>query len=185
MQLVGVSTLTKPMSLAYSRKHWRQMFRPYLRIKPQWFAQMRLRGHTASARRAEHPVAREAGREAVRVPTLLCSSSAQACNITIHTTALWWSYSGRVHRVGAVRGLQTHAPTLPELSKAQQSKQYTTSSSKGTALHNELGDAGCAPLAAALAVRVVVAIPYVGVPHGEGGCALTTGQKTCTDRHQA
>lgn len=47
MQLVGVSTLTKPMSLAYSRKHWRQMFRPYLRIKPQWLAQMRLRGHKA------------------------------------------------------------------------------------------------------------------------------------------
>ena len=49
---MSVGTLTKPMSLAYSRKHWRQMFRPYLRIKPQWLAQMRLHGHTASTRRA-------------------------------------------------------------------------------------------------------------------------------------
>ena len=31
----------------------------------------------------------------------------------VHTPALSWSYSGRVHSVGAVRGLQTHAPSLP------------------------------------------------------------------------
>lgn len=125
------------------------------------------------------------GTEAARVPTLLCTSLAQARNKKIHTTALWLSYSGRVHSMGAVVRPQAHAPTLSELFKPQHTNQHTPSSSKGAALHNLLGDAGCAPLAAALAVRVVVAIPYVGVPHGEGGCALTTGQKTCTDRHQA
>ena len=35
-------TLMKPMSLAYSRKHCRQMLRPYLRISPHWLEQTRL-----------------------------------------------------------------------------------------------------------------------------------------------
>ncbi len=40
-------TLMKPMSLARSRKHWRQMSRPYLRMRPQWLAHTRLHsGHT-------------------------------------------------------------------------------------------------------------------------------------------
>eukprot|EP00200_Dunaliella_tertiolecta_P004571 CAMPEP_0202346078 /NCGR_PEP_ID=MMETSP1126-20121109/5026_1 /ASSEMBLY_ACC=CAM_ASM_000457 /TAXON_ID=3047 /ORGANISM="Dunaliella tertiolecta, Strain CCMP1320" /LENGTH=162 /DNA_ID=CAMNT_0048937441 /DNA_START=513 /DNA_END=1001 /DNA_ORIENTATION=- len=33
--------LTKPMSLAYSRKHWRQMLMPYLRIRPWWLPHTR------------------------------------------------------------------------------------------------------------------------------------------------
>ena len=36
-------TLVKPMSLAYSRKHWRQTFSPYFRISPHWLEQTRLR----------------------------------------------------------------------------------------------------------------------------------------------
>lgn len=35
-------TFLKPMSLAYSLKHCRQMFRPYLRIRPCRFEQARL-----------------------------------------------------------------------------------------------------------------------------------------------
>lgn len=35
-------TLTKPISLAFSLKHWRQTFNPYLRIKPALWAQTRL-----------------------------------------------------------------------------------------------------------------------------------------------
>lgn len=36
-------TFTKPMSLAYSRKHCLQMLRLYLRMMPHWFAHTRLR----------------------------------------------------------------------------------------------------------------------------------------------
>lgn len=36
-------TLMKPMSLAYWRKHWRHMLRPYLRISPCRLEQTRLR----------------------------------------------------------------------------------------------------------------------------------------------
>ena len=49
--------MTKPMSLAYSRKHCLQMFRLYLRMIPHWFAQTRLRkesergGNVSVARR--------------------------------------------------------------------------------------------------------------------------------------
>ena len=35
-------TLMKPISAAFSRKHWRQMFRPYLRIIPWLLLQTRL-----------------------------------------------------------------------------------------------------------------------------------------------
>lgn len=35
-------TFTKPMSLAYSRKHCLQMLRLYLRMIPHWFAHTRL-----------------------------------------------------------------------------------------------------------------------------------------------
>lgn len=35
-------TFTKPMSLAYSRKHCLQMFRLYLRMIPHWFEHTRL-----------------------------------------------------------------------------------------------------------------------------------------------
>ena len=35
-------TFTKPMSLAYSRKHCLQMFRLYLRMIPHWLAHTRL-----------------------------------------------------------------------------------------------------------------------------------------------
>ena len=42
----GRRTFTKPMSLAYSRKHCLQMFRLYLRMIPHWFAHTRLRGRT-------------------------------------------------------------------------------------------------------------------------------------------
>ena len=35
-------TFTKPMSLAYSRKHCLQMFRLYLRMIPHWFPHTRL-----------------------------------------------------------------------------------------------------------------------------------------------
>ena len=38
----GPRTLMKPMSLARSRKHWRQIMRPYLRMMPQWLAHTRL-----------------------------------------------------------------------------------------------------------------------------------------------
>lgn len=57
-------TLMKPMSLAYSLKHWRQMFRLYLRMMPPWLLHTRLqdaaaaaadnaRKHTATAGRAQ------------------------------------------------------------------------------------------------------------------------------------
>jgi len=35
-------TLTKPMAADFSRKHWRQRSRPYLRMRPAWCAQRRL-----------------------------------------------------------------------------------------------------------------------------------------------
>jgi hypothetical protein len=35
-------TLAKPILSAFSRKHWRQRSRPYLRIRPAWCAQRRL-----------------------------------------------------------------------------------------------------------------------------------------------
>ena len=35
-------TFTKPMSLAYSRKHFLQMLRLYLRMIPHWFEHTRL-----------------------------------------------------------------------------------------------------------------------------------------------
>lgn len=41
----------KPMSLAYSRKHWRQMFMPYLRMRPHLLAHTRLRGGAAQRAR--------------------------------------------------------------------------------------------------------------------------------------
>ena len=31
-----------PMSFAYSRKHWRQMFSPYFLMRPHWLEQTRL-----------------------------------------------------------------------------------------------------------------------------------------------
>lgn len=34
-------TLVNPMSLAYTRKHWRHMLSPYLRIKPCWLEHTR------------------------------------------------------------------------------------------------------------------------------------------------
>ncbi len=37
-------TLIKPISLEYSRKHCRQMFRPYFRIRPHWLEHTRLQG---------------------------------------------------------------------------------------------------------------------------------------------
>ena len=40
--LDSTRTFTKPMSLAYSRKHCLQMFRLYLRMIPHWFAHTRL-----------------------------------------------------------------------------------------------------------------------------------------------
>lgn len=55
--LDSTRTFTKPMSLAYSRKHCLQMFRLYLRMIPHWFAQTRLRkesergGNVSVARR--------------------------------------------------------------------------------------------------------------------------------------
>jgi hypothetical protein len=41
-QKIRVVTFLKPMSLAYSRKHWRQMFRPYFLMMPHWFPHTRL-----------------------------------------------------------------------------------------------------------------------------------------------
>ena len=35
-------TVMKPISLDFSRKHWRQTLRPYLRIRPPWLEQTRL-----------------------------------------------------------------------------------------------------------------------------------------------
>ena len=50
-------TFTKPMSLAYSRKHCLQMLRLYLRMIPHWFEHTRLlmegEGRGVSARRVE------------------------------------------------------------------------------------------------------------------------------------
>ncbi len=39
-----IRTLMKPMSAAFSRKHWRQMFSPYLRMIPWLLLHTRLRG---------------------------------------------------------------------------------------------------------------------------------------------
>jgi len=39
----GTRAFTKPMSLAYSRKHWRHMSSAYLRIRPFWLEHTRLR----------------------------------------------------------------------------------------------------------------------------------------------
>ena len=51
-------TLTKPMALLFSRKHWRQRSRPYLRMRPAWCAQRRLGACVSDARwqhtRAHH-----------------------------------------------------------------------------------------------------------------------------------
>ena len=42
VESVSNRTLTNPMAAAFSRKHWRQISIPYLRIIPPWLAQTRL-----------------------------------------------------------------------------------------------------------------------------------------------
>ena len=39
----GGRTLLKPMAADFSRKHWRQRSRPYLRMRPAWWAHRRLK----------------------------------------------------------------------------------------------------------------------------------------------
>jgi hypothetical protein len=55
----GPRAFTKPMSLAYSRKHWRHMSSAYLRMSPFWLEHTRLRSG-AAARQREPPAPRKA-----------------------------------------------------------------------------------------------------------------------------
>ena len=59
--LDSTRTFTKPMSLAYSRKHCLQMFRLYLRMIPHWFAHTRLLKGRGGRVRIVRWVAWEAG----------------------------------------------------------------------------------------------------------------------------
>lgn len=63
-RLIAQRNLTKPMSLAYSRKHWRHMLRPYLRMRPH------LEGEGERERRGSVSDRREAA--AVGGPASLC-----------------------------------------------------------------------------------------------------------------
>lgn len=42
LRIIWKCTLTNPMSEAFSLKHWRQMLRPYLRMRPALWVQTRL-----------------------------------------------------------------------------------------------------------------------------------------------
>ena len=130
--------LTKPMSLAYSRKHWRHMSSAYLRIRPFWLPQTRLRGST----RAGHSDQRNACQTA--------EARRRRCGATRRRDAR--------RTVDAARGRRRQAAACgvrAERSHARCPKALLTEARR-EALQRERD----APLAAALAVVVRVRVPH-------------------------